>query len=155
MNKFEEQLLTDLMHDHGPKLAVAQRPEPRTTKPAWVTTGVVALAGATVGAVLLLPSDSPAYAVTDNGDGTVTVSVDNASAVDDVDKELQVPIQVAPSLTIFANCDSTGEVRLMPQGVSLGAALNEIIGEQVPTRIKMRKNADGSLTLTGVECAKK
>ncbi|CAM3492599.1 hypothetical protein KIPE111705_10990 [Kibdelosporangium persicum] len=153
MNKFEEQLLDDLMRDHGPRLAVARRPGPRPEKPTWIATGVVALAGVTVGAVLLVPSDSPAYAVTDNKDGTVTVSVDNASAVDDVDKQLRGPVRVSAGVPV--HCDPSGVVRLLPQRESLEAALSEVVGAEVPTRIRMRKNDDGSFTLTGVECGKK
>ncbi|ALG12685.1 hypothetical protein [Kibdelosporangium phytohabitans] len=98
MGKFEDQLLSDLMQVHGPDLAGAERPRRRRTNPVVAAVGAVAVAGVATGAVLMWPTSTPAYAVTDNGDGTVTVSVNNVSAVDKANREAQgkgdVPGQV-------------------------------------------------------------
>jgi hypothetical protein len=85
MTKFADQLFDDLMREHGPTLA-------HTTPPAYprhhITTrrtvlaggGALAVAGAVAGA-LVAGGGSPAYAVTKNPDGTVTLAVYQKSGI--------------------------------------------------------------------------
>lgn len=85
MTKFEDQLFGQLMAEHGHRLRAMQRPAParrRARRPVWLATGAVGTAAAVTAAVMAL-SSAPAmaaYSVTQH-DGTVSVSVDNASGV--------------------------------------------------------------------------
>lgn len=125
MGKFEDQLLADLIREHGPDLADAHRPKRRGTKPAWITAGAVAVAGATTGAILLWPTSSPAYAVTDNGDGTVTVDVTNVSAVEKSD--------TAPDLD-FVTLEKCGAESVVVRIQSVDRKLKEAIANGAQTK---------------------
>jgi hypothetical protein len=79
MTKFADQLFDDLMREHGSTLAHA-RP-PATRRAVWARrpvlaagAGGLAAVAATAG-VLVASGGTPAYAVTKNPDGTVTVAV--------------------------------------------------------------------------------
>lgn len=85
MTKFEDQLFGQLMAEHGHRLRAMQQPAParrRAWRPVWLATGATGTAAAATAAVMAL-SSAPAmaaYSVTQH-DGTVSVSVDNASGV--------------------------------------------------------------------------
>jgi hypothetical protein len=79
MTKFADQLFDDLMREHGPALAHAKPPAP--SRPVWARRpalaaglGGLAAVAATAG-VLVAGGGTPAYAVTTNPNGTVTVAV--------------------------------------------------------------------------------
>jgi hypothetical protein len=101
MGKFEDQLLGDLMREHGPALETAQRPAPRNRRPVWIAAGAVALAGAvTVGLALVDGGTPAAFAVNQNADGSITVSIKDIAAIDPANKELErlgVPIRAVPT----------------------------------------------------------
>nr|WP_042186123.1 hypothetical protein [Kibdelosporangium sp. MJ126-NF4]CEL17102.1 hypothetical protein [Kibdelosporangium sp. MJ126-NF4]CTQ91669.1 hypothetical protein [Kibdelosporangium sp. MJ126-NF4] len=149
MGKFEEQLLSDLMREHGPELATAQRPTRRTTKPGWIAAGAVALAGAATGAVLLWPTQAPASAVTKNNDGTVTVSVNNLSSADDINKELRdkrVPMRV--DLKTLIECGGRSSTIVIPaEKLREPKPLSEVLAEGVSGEYKLEQGAGGELTL--------
>ena len=87
MTKFEDQLLGQLMAEHGHRLGAVERPAParrRARRPVWLATGAVGAAAAVTAAVVLALGSAPAYAaysVTRHANGTVTVSVNRASGV--------------------------------------------------------------------------
>lgn len=111
MGKFEDQLLRDLMREHGPALAVAERPEPArrgVARPVLVAAGAVAVTGAAVVGMTVF-GGSPAYAVTENADGTVTVSISDIRAIDPANAELErlgAPVRAVP---IRPGCTDTYE----------------------------------------------
>ena len=84
MTKFSDQLFDDLMREHGPALALAGRPAAARRR---VTAGRTALAGgsvavaAAIAGTLVAGSGSPAYAVTKNADGTLSLAVYQASGI--------------------------------------------------------------------------
>ena len=85
MTKFEDQLLEELMTEHGHRLRAVEQPAParrRGRRPVWLATGAAgAVAAATAGVMALGSAPaSAAYSVTQH-DGTVSVSVYNASGV--------------------------------------------------------------------------
>lgn len=85
MTKFEDQLFGQLMAEHGDRLRAMQRPAParrRARRPVWLATSAAGAAAAVTAAVMALGSAPAmaAYSVTQH-DGTVSVSVDNASGV--------------------------------------------------------------------------
>ncbi len=94
MTNFEDQLLSDLMTEHGAQLR--QLPQPgsglaagtsrgrrglRAVRPGWLATGAAGLAAAATAAVMTLSGAAPAYAVSRGADGTVQVSVSQPSGV--------------------------------------------------------------------------
>jgi hypothetical protein len=76
MTKFTDHLWSDLAREHGPALAQAGRPS-RFRRPRVLAGSTLALAGAgtALGLVLTATSAAPAFAVTQNSDGSVLVTV--------------------------------------------------------------------------------
>jgi hypothetical protein len=105
MNKFEDRLINDLLEQHGPALATAGRPvRPRRgNRPLWITGGAVAIAGAiAIGFTLVGGGSAPAYAVTQNPNGSVTLSFKDVSGMNATNgklAELGIPVRVAPMST--------------------------------------------------------
>ena len=83
MTKFADELFTDLMAEHGPALERVTPPVRRMVpRPVWLAAGVVGMAGAVTAGMAVFGSGTPAYAVTPNGDGTVTISINRMDGVD-------------------------------------------------------------------------
>jgi hypothetical protein len=85
MTRFEDELFGRLMTEHGDQLRAVERPAParrRVRRPVWLATGAAAAVAAATAAVMALGSAPAmaAYSVTQD-DGTVSVSVYNASGV--------------------------------------------------------------------------
>lgn len=108
MTKFADQLFADLMREHGDALRTqpgrpvpaAARPRRRAARPAWLTAGIATVTGAVAGGFVLFGgAAAPAYAVTQNSDGTLSVSVKQASAIDAANatlKAMGVKVVVVP-----------------------------------------------------------
>jgi hypothetical protein len=81
MTKFEDRLFGQLVAEHGHHLPAAQRPAP-ARRPVWLATGAAGTVAAATAVVMALGSApaSAAYSVIQH-DGTVSVSVYNASGV--------------------------------------------------------------------------
>jgi hypothetical protein len=85
MDKFKERLWRELVREHGPDLARISRParRERAVRPPLLAGTTLGLAG--VGTALALAlgaaSTSPAFAVTENHDGTVSVVLKNLDAI--------------------------------------------------------------------------
>lgn len=78
MTKFADQLFDDLMREHGPALAHTRAPAPRRhipTRRTMLAAGTACAAVAATTGALVAGGGSPAYAVTTNPDGTVTIAV--------------------------------------------------------------------------------
>ncbi|HEY4455673.1 MAG TPA: hypothetical protein VGN81_15280 [Pseudonocardiaceae bacterium] len=86
MGEFADQLFADLMAEYRPILDATDLPAPRrrrVTKPVWVSSGVASL-GALLAAVLLVfTTGAPAYAVTQNPNGTITLTLNQLTALSD------------------------------------------------------------------------
>lgn len=109
MTKFEDQLFADLMTEHRTALdglgrAPARRVTPRV---AWLTGAATAGAAAAVTAgLVLVGGSSPAYAVTQHPNGTVTLSVASKAGIQPANAQLHVlgdPVVVVP---VGAGCPS-------------------------------------------------
>jgi hypothetical protein len=85
MTKFADQLFDDLMREHGPELTHARPPaHPArrvTARRALLAGGGTLAVTAAIAATLVARSPSPAYAVTKNPDGTITLAVYQASGI--------------------------------------------------------------------------
>jgi hypothetical protein len=109
MTKFEDQLFADLMTEHRTALdgighLPARRVQPRV---AWLTGAATTVAaGAATAAVVMIGGGSPAYAVTQNPNGTVTLSVASKAGIEPANTQLHVlgdPVVVVP---VGAGCPS-------------------------------------------------
>ena len=108
MTKFTEQLWSDLAREHGPALAVADRPQPgRTRRPRRRvlagSTLAVAGVGAALGLALTAGASTPAFAVTTTADGSVLVQISQTQSLPAANRKLtamgiheHVVIDIAP-----------------------------------------------------------
>jgi hypothetical protein len=92
MTKFADQLLDDLVREHGTALAHARPASPTRHAPRRGTllatgTGFVAVA-ATVGGLMASGGGTPAYALTTHPNGTVTLDVYQASGIAGINTKL-------------------------------------------------------------------
>src|SRR5580658_565754 len=93
MSEFEENLWREVMHEHGEDLARAARP---MVTPRWGvrprllagTTAGLAAAGASTALLLGATASSPAFAVTRNANGTVTVKLIRLSGISGANRAL-------------------------------------------------------------------
>jgi hypothetical protein len=85
MTKFADQLFDDLMREHGPALAHTARPLTAkrhvTARRALLAAGGGGVAAAAIVSTLVAGGAAPAYAVTKNPDGTVTLAVYQKSGI--------------------------------------------------------------------------
>ncbi|HEY0804037.1 MAG TPA: hypothetical protein VGD84_03185 [Pseudonocardiaceae bacterium] len=94
MTRFADQLFDDLMRDHGSTLAhtrvqAAPKRHP-VMRPVLLTAGAGGLAAAaTVGSLVATGGGTPAYAVTTNSDGTVTLAVYQESGIAGANAQLR------------------------------------------------------------------
>ncbi|MBS2551384.1 hypothetical protein KGQ19_31395 [Catenulispora sp. NL8] len=110
MTDFADSLFEDLMAEHGAELTSATAaPTParrRYTRPAWASAGTVAAAGAAVVGFTVFSGTASAYAVTDNHDGTVTVSVTKAEGISGANAKLHKMGASAVVLKATPGCPS-------------------------------------------------
>jgi hypothetical protein len=159
MTKFADQLLDDLMREHGPALAHAGAPTARARPAAAgrkllvAGAGGVAVAAAAAG-VLVAGGGTPAYAVTTHPDGTVTLAVTRPAGISGAngalhklgDRVVIVPVRSGcPSITslpapkvpvsghISVGSTSTigGSVTVNAKGIPAGDIL--VVGVQTTT----------------------
>ncbi len=83
MTKFADQLFDDLMQEHGATLADVRGPAPRrrVARPALLAAGAAGAAAAVTAGLLTPGGGTPAYAVTRNSDGTVSLAVYQQSGI--------------------------------------------------------------------------
>jgi hypothetical protein len=116
MTKFSDQLLDDLMREHGPALAHARPPAARprhavTGRKLLVAgAGGVAVAAAAVG-VMVAGGGTPAYAVTTHPDGTVTLAVTKLSGIPGANGALHKLGDRVVVVPVEPGCPSLGSLR--------------------------------------------
>lgn len=112
MTRFADQLLADLLADHGGTLhdmtpPVARR---RNTPRLWVAVGSLGAAGATAATLALVGGGSPAYAVTQNGDGSLTISINRLSGVEKVNTALHSLGVAVVAVPVRTGCPVIGSL---------------------------------------------
>lgn len=112
MTKFEDHLFEDLMSDHGDELDTLGPPPARRAVPRRAIAaggGAIAVAGVLAVAITTFGTTaSPAYAVTTNADGTVTVSIEDIEAIGPANaklRELGVRAKAVPTRPGCADLD--------------------------------------------------
>jgi hypothetical protein len=140
MTKFADQLFDDLMREHGPALARTRPPAPGrhiATRRTLLAAGTAGAAVAATAGVLVARGGTPAYAVTTNPDGTVTLAVYQTSGIAGANARLRQlgdgQVVVVP---VKAGCPS---IRSLP-------------APAVPPRgdiaVRATSSRDGSVTVT-------
>jgi hypothetical protein len=123
MTKFADELYADLMEQHGGELEQLTRQRQRAAggghetaraararRPLWVTAGGLAAAAAAAAGFAVFGESTAAYAVTQNPDGTVTLSLNSPSGVSGANSQLKIdgdPVVVVP---VRAACPSIGSL---------------------------------------------
>ena len=126
MTKFADQLYDDLMRQHGPALAAARAPaESRghsASRRVLLAAGGGGLAVAATVAGLVASSGSPAYALTTNSDGTITLAVYQASGIAQANAKLHQLGDDVVVVPIRPGCPPLRPPVVSPKGklVSLG-----------------------------------
>jgi hypothetical protein len=138
MTKFADQLFDDLMQEFRPTLDSIELPAARARRtvprPVWLAAGTVGMAGAITAGVVVLGGGTPAYAVTQNTDGTVTVSINQLSGVAGANDKLHnlgEPVVVVP---------------VRPGCVSI-TSLPHVTGTHQDIRASVDMTKDGSITV--------
>ncbi|HEX4108322.1 MAG TPA: hypothetical protein VHX88_09330 [Solirubrobacteraceae bacterium] len=105
-SRFQERLWRDLVREHGAALAQIAPPAPprRRARPGLVvgTTGALAGLGTTLALVLGATGTSPAFAVTHNADGTVSVTINRMDGIRAANAKLAalgLPVRAVPVTT--------------------------------------------------------
>jgi hypothetical protein len=122
MTKFEDALFDELIREHGPALAAIRPPASQrrlASRPVWLTGGGIAAIGATAAGLVLFSGGAPAYAVTQNSDGTATIAIHQLAGIKGANARLHalgdqvvvVPIQAGcPPITSLTAHAPSGEV---------------------------------------------
>jgi len=132
MTKFSDQLLADLMNEHGAALQdtsplTAPRRRPRAVRrTALIAGGAGTLAaGLTVGLTAFGGGASPAYAVTRHADGTLTVAVWRTSGIAGANRELRSLSERVVVVPEGAGCPSVHSLPAPPVAIK-GQALSAL-----------------------------
>lgn len=135
MSTYEDRLWSQLVREHGDQLqlpTIAARPHRR--RPALITGTALAAAIATAAALVLTATTStPAYAVTDNSDGTVTVTLHDIQAITALNAALARDGIAARAIPLTADCPIHGFPNPMPAGTSPSAYTITIVPAEIPT----------------------
>ena len=116
MSKFEDRLWRQIVREHGADLAQMRTPEPKhawRSRPRMLAGTTFGLAGIGTAAALLLgaASSSPAFAVTRNPDGTVSVTIKQLSGIAGANQRLASLGIRAKAVAVGAGCDSNWTVK--------------------------------------------
>ncbi|MFC0541644.1 hypothetical protein [Kutzneria chonburiensis] len=110
MSSFEDTLWQDLMQQHGQELAAGNHIRPPQRRRPLVAAAALAVVGTgAVGLATGMLGGTPAYAVTEHPNGTVTVTLKEIAAADQTNAELRrrgIPIRVMPYAPDCANTKS-------------------------------------------------
>ncbi|MGN6867695.1 MAG: hypothetical protein ACTHMY_04745 [Solirubrobacteraceae bacterium] len=134
MSTFEDRLWSQLVREHGDQMqlpTIAARPHRR--RPALITASALATA-VVVAAVLVLTAttSTPAYAVTDNSDGTVTVTLHDIQAITALNAALARDGIAARAIPLTADCPIHGFPNPMPAGTNPSTYTITIVPADIP-----------------------
>jgi hypothetical protein len=132
MSRFSDQLFDDLVYEHGQELRTLDAVEHATVsarrhhRPLWLGVAAVVTGGCVATGLLLAGSSgSPAYAISRNPDGSVTITIDKASGIGAANQDLanqDLPVVVVP---VRDDCPSLHSIayamRLARESLTAGA----------------------------------
>jgi hypothetical protein len=155
MTRFADQLFDDLMQEHGPALAHARMPAaPKrhlAARPAMLAAGAGGLAvAATIGSLVVSGGGTPAYALTKNSDGTVTLAVYKESGIAEANAKLRAygddRVVVVPVEAGCLDISSLPAPRVQAKQVSVQAS-----GSGTDITVNAQGVPDGDILVLGVQ----
>ena len=175
MSNFEDQLWSQLVRERGEQMRAAPRATAalassvtatrpatrrarRLRRPALLTGSALGIAGLATAGVFALTSASPAFAVTQNADGTVAITLSDLSDLPALNQTLAqdgIPVTAVP---VSASCSATeaitnpsGESGPSPQAHQDTSNLVTIDPSQIPSGdigvLGASQTASGQITL--------
>ena len=156
MSEFEDNLWQEILQTHGRQLAALRRPpgEHESSRVRWARPRVVgAGAGlavlAALAAVLVLSAtaSSPAYAVTRNADGTVTVKLLRVSGIPAANQKLVTMGVRARIVRAVAMAKSVAAMHACPAKQAVAARTVTFAPSSIPHNRVMLLTADGTAHL--------
>ncbi len=155
MTKFADQLYADLMREHGSALAQTRPPEAsrRAIAPRRVllASGAAGLAAAATAGALLAGGGAPAYALTANPDGTVTLAVYQAPGIAQANARLNQLGDNVVVVPVQPGCPSINSLpapAVPPNGqVSVGGS----VSRDGSITVNAHGVPDGDIIVVGVE----
>jgi hypothetical protein len=134
MTKFEDRLFDELMHDHGAELSAprAAHRTRRVARPMWLSGGVLAAAGATAAGLVMFGSGAaPAFAVTQNRDGTATIALSDVSGVAGANQKLHSLGDNVVIVPVEPGCEPVSSLPRVPglQGRTMGGSSGTVGGQ--------------------------
>ena len=130
MTTFKDNLLNDLMREHGQTVEEAPEQRRRSARPLLAVAGALAIAGAAT--VAISGTSSEAYAVTKNADGSVTVTIRDIKGVDAANAKLREYGIGAKAVPMSRDCAALDETKM------------DLLGGYVLPRV----SDDGSVTMS-------
>ena len=156
MRTFEDRLWSDLVSEHGDEMEahpVVIRAA-RRRRPALVTGTAFATAGLALAVALVLSATTsapPAYAVTRNPDGTVTVTLNDISAITALNAALARDGLPATAVPLTASCPVHAPLVAMPAGTDPSTYTITLVPADIPVGytaiVGATKNASGQVVL--------
>ena len=108
---FKDNLLDDLMREHGPAMEDVPEQRRRSARPLLVAAGALAIAGAAT--VAITTNSGEAYAVTKNADGTVTVTISDIKGVGPANAKLREYGIRAKAVPMSKDCADLDESKML------------------------------------------
>jgi hypothetical protein len=141
MTKFADQLFDDLMQEHGPELAATRMPaapKRRVAHPVRLAAVAGGIAAVATGVGLMVPGGgTPAYAVTANANGTVTLDVYDQSGIAGANAALRKLGDQVVVVPVKAGCPSITSLPLVPRDAGY-----------LPLQTNVTKSGGGSVTVS-------
>jgi hypothetical protein len=155
MTKFADQLYADLMREHGSTLAHTRPPEAsrRHIAPRRVllASGAAGLAAAATTGALLASGGTPAYALTTNPNGTVTLAVYQALGIAQANARLNQLGDNVVVVPVQPGCPSINSLpapAVLPNGqISVGGS----VSRDGSITVNAHGVPDGDIIVVGVE----
>lgn len=143
MSTFEDRLWVQLVTEHGDRIRLPTPTAPITPttrskprgRPALITGTAIGTAALVTAVVLALSASTttpPAYAVTTNRDGTVTVTLNDVAAITALNAELARDGIAAQAIPITAECPVRGFPNAMPAGTNPSTYTITIVPREIP-----------------------
>jgi hypothetical protein len=137
MSTFEDRLWSELVDEHGDQMQFRMPTvTPSRRRPALITGTALATAVAATAAVLVFTAGTaapPAYAVTANSDGTVTVTLNDIAGITALNTELARDGIAAKAIPITSDCTSHGFPNAMPAGTDPNTYTITIVPGDIPS----------------------
>jgi hypothetical protein len=155
MSTFEDRLWSQLVYDHAEHMHLpATTVRANRRRPALITGTALATAGVVAAIVLAISASAsapPAYAVTTNRDGTVTVTLKDVQAITALNAELTRDGIAARAVPLTADCPIHGFPNPMPTGTNPSTYTITIVPAQIPAGytavLAVGENASGQIAL--------